>query len=125
MSRGISRVKQLEWRGRLDRFAASEQSVAAFCELERVSTASFYHWQKRLRNLARDACAPDLGGFQELCVGNAEGSLNANMTETSKTVICLGAGVSIHLGNDLLVAELVVKHLLTVTVGSAREAKSC
>lgn len=125
MSRGISRVKQLEWRGRLDRFAVSEQSVVAFCELERVSTASFYHWQKRLRNSAGDASAPDRSRFQELRVANGEGSLNGNMTETSKTVIRLGAGVSIQLGNDLLVAELVVKQLLAATVGSAREAKSC
>lgn len=34
-----------EWSGLLSRFAASGLSVAAFCEQEGISTASFYRWR--------------------------------------------------------------------------------
>ena len=37
-----------QWVERLERFAASEQTVAAFCAAEGVSTANFYLWRRRL-----------------------------------------------------------------------------
>ena len=36
------------WRERLMQYAASGQSVAAFCRSESISEASFYLWRKRL-----------------------------------------------------------------------------
>ena len=118
MSRGSSRKKLEEWRGRLERFEASGQSVGAFCRLENVSAASFYQWKKKLRSSSRAADrTPDSGGFQELHVANASAS-------QGKTVIRLGERVWIQLGSDLVVAELVVKQLLTATLDSA-ETKSC
>jgi hypothetical protein len=36
------------WRGLIDRWKASGQSVAAFCTAHRVSQATFYSWRKRL-----------------------------------------------------------------------------
>ena len=36
------------WRDLLRRHAASGMTVVAFCERERVSTASFYNWRRRL-----------------------------------------------------------------------------
>ena len=36
------------WRERLLRYAASSQTVAAFCRSESISVASFYLWRKRL-----------------------------------------------------------------------------
>ena len=126
MSRGASRKKLEEWRGRLERFEASGLSVAAFCELEKVSTASFYQWKKKLRTSTRSADrASDSGGFQALHV--ADVSASQNQTPQSQTVIQLGERVSIQLGNDLSVAELVVKQLLTATLDSGVSAgtKSC
>lgn len=36
------------WVERLARFAAANQSVAAFCAAEGISTSKFYHWRNRL-----------------------------------------------------------------------------
>ena len=43
------------WWNRIARYAASKQSVEAFCRSEAVSTGSFYRWRARLRALDRDA----------------------------------------------------------------------
>ena len=37
-----------KWVERLARFAASNQTVAAFCTAERVSLSNFYLWRRRL-----------------------------------------------------------------------------
>ena len=50
--------KEVEWRRRLARFAASGQQVRQFCQAERVSTATFYRWHKLLGD---SALAPDSG----------------------------------------------------------------
>jgi hypothetical protein len=42
--------RELYWRGVLERQAHSGESVVEFCEVEGVSTASFYSWRKRLRS---------------------------------------------------------------------------
>lgn len=39
------------WRQAIERQARSGDSIAAFCEAEGVSTASFYTWRKRLRDV--------------------------------------------------------------------------
>ena len=36
------------WQQRLDRFASSGLSVAAFCRTEELSVQSFYYWKRRL-----------------------------------------------------------------------------
>ena len=37
------------WIDRIDRFQHSSQAVAQFCAAEGVSSASFYHWRRKLR----------------------------------------------------------------------------
>ena len=37
------------WRVRLQRFEQSQLTVAEFCEVESVSTASFYQWRRKLK----------------------------------------------------------------------------
>jgi hypothetical protein len=49
---------RLLWVERLSRFAAGEQSAAAFCASEGVSPNSFFYWKRRL---AGPAVAPDAG----------------------------------------------------------------
>ena len=46
------------WRGLIDRWKASGQSVAAFCTAHRVSQATFYSWRKRLAIPTRRATPP-------------------------------------------------------------------
>jgi len=46
------------WRERLQRFGP-DQSVAAFCANEGVSTASFYNWRRRLNNANPPRTRPD------------------------------------------------------------------
>jgi transposase len=41
------------WRGLIDRWKASGQSVASFCGAHRVSQATFYSWRKRLASQTR------------------------------------------------------------------------
>lgn len=45
------------WAGRLARFSASGQSVAAFCVAEGVPTSKFYHWKNRFARAAGPAVA--------------------------------------------------------------------
>ena len=45
------------WVERLERFANSNQTVAAFCAAEGISTANFYLWRRRL---ARSAPPPSV-----------------------------------------------------------------
>lgn len=54
--------KRVAWGQRFQRFDQWTGTVAQFCEEERVSVASFYHWRRKLqRNGAREshALTPD------------------------------------------------------------------
>jgi transposase-like protein len=51
-SKSRTEQREAQWRDRMQRHAASGQSVAAFCRSESVSDASFFLWRARLR--ARD-----------------------------------------------------------------------
>ncbi len=48
MAQGLDFSKRRTWSERLRRFAGSDLTVAGFCDLEGVSTASFYEWRRRL-----------------------------------------------------------------------------
>ena len=41
-------VATMRWAERLERFAASNQTVVAFCAAEGVSDSNFYLWRRRL-----------------------------------------------------------------------------
>lgn len=60
MSRSEDVAKRRLWGLRLQRFERSQLTVASFCELERVSVATFYHWRKRLAT--NMSLADDEGG---------------------------------------------------------------
>lgn len=47
--RSRTATRQL-WADRIDRFDQASQTVAAFCDAEGVSTASFYQWRRKLRS---------------------------------------------------------------------------
>jgi transposase len=47
-----------KWVERLERFAASNQTVAAFCTAEGVSLSNFYLWRRRLAKPTPPAVVP-------------------------------------------------------------------
>ena len=52
MARRSDRGKHAEWRERLEGLSHLGLTVARFCDQERVSVASFYHWRKKLGQAA-------------------------------------------------------------------------
>lgn len=48
MSKSGDAVKREEWREKLERFAASDVSIAEFCRNENVGTHMFHYWSKQL-----------------------------------------------------------------------------
>ena len=49
--------KEVEWRQRLARFAASDQQIKSFCKAESVSEATFFRWRKLLAEAGGTASA--------------------------------------------------------------------
>ena len=60
----MSERKREEWAARLQRFHENPSSVAAFCRLEGVSSASFYLWKGRL------AAVPPTPAFVPLVIAD-------------------------------------------------------
>jgi hypothetical protein len=58
MFRAVDSGKEELWRSRLRRFHSSGMSVTRFCQAERVSVPSFYHWRKRLGSLTVKQASP-------------------------------------------------------------------
>ena len=50
-----SQGKSRSWQERFERYANSEETVAAFCAREGVSSQSFYWWKKKLSEAGRGA----------------------------------------------------------------------
>ena len=48
MARSADSVKRQIWRQRLRRFERGRLTIAAFCQAEGVSAASFYQWRRIL-----------------------------------------------------------------------------
>ena len=56
MARGGDSAKRQVWSERLERFARSEMTAAAFCQAEKVSLPSFYQWRRKLTT--PNSCEP-------------------------------------------------------------------
>jgi hypothetical protein len=110
------------WQQRLDRYLQSKQTVATFCNNERVSVPSFYQWKRRLiaqrhgdeapqRELAVRAAKPirrkaASTPFTELVVrGQQEAMAHAQLPN----------GISISLGRDVAMAAAIVDRLVAYT----------
>ena len=101
MSRGCDPRKVEEWRSRLSRLENWDDTVAAFCRNEGISVPSLYHWKKKLQP---PTCS---GDFRAVHV-----SAPVSLSSVNRTVIDVGDGIRIQLGNDLAVVEAVVRQLL-------------
>lgn len=55
MSRISDPEKLSQWQERLQRYRDCGQTIAQFCQTEKVSEPSFYYWKRRLAQPAREA----------------------------------------------------------------------
>jgi hypothetical protein len=92
------RRDESQWRALLSRFSGSGLTVAAFCEREGVSTASFHRWRERIRGGIRDdggevIVSPSAPAFLDL------GCLDATASRAAPIDLRLdlGGGLTLHL----------------------------
>lgn len=92
--------KEVEWRQRLARFAASSEQIKPFCQAELVSEATFYRWRKQLAE-SGDAMP---SGFIDVGVMPPPAAQSATQCELT------GAGAALEVRLDLghgLVLQIV------------------
>lgn len=120
------------WLDRLNRHAASQLTVAEFCEREAVSLPSFYQWKRRLtpriesatkrrknRRLRQSHAKPANTGRQ----GFTELVLKAPQETAS---VSLPGDITISLGTQPEIACLIVDRLLQHAANQAiNQAASC
>lgn len=58
MAREVNQQLRETWRKRLARQQQGGQTVAEFCQQEGVSTASYYHWKRKLQPARRKRATP-------------------------------------------------------------------
>jgi hypothetical protein len=140
-------VKVQEWVDRLTRRGESDGSVAQFCEAEGVSVASFYQWQRKLRDVAvsKDAKtlavgsaggssasrASDSGsggtnrhaGFQGVDVTSAGGFTGALGSSAPAVTVCFPGGIQVRVADNLPAIQAVMRELMSACrVGSETPA---
>jgi hypothetical protein len=94
--------REMTWRGRLTRHAASGLGVAAFCEYESVSTASFYRW-RTLLSVQTETVADVAPAAQFIDLG-AMRAKSAGVTAAAPTVAAEPGAIeiSLDLGHGLV-----------------------
>jgi len=97
MSRSPDPQLARDWQERLARFEHSERTIAEFCQLEGCSTASFYHWRRKLQR------SSPLGGPAFLPVDHASAVVERHFG--SRTEITLPGGAVVKLPNDSSLAQ--------------------
>jgi hypothetical protein len=73
MARRRDAAVQRQWRERLGRYRRSGLTVADFCDLEGVSTASWYVWRRRLAGTRESASRQATPLFVPLAVRGTTG----------------------------------------------------
>jgi hypothetical protein len=101
------------WRVRLQRFEQSQLTVAEFCEVEGVSTASFYQWRRKLERL--QSRKQNAGAF-----------ITVELRSTSQAArLNLPGGATLELPEELKPARLreLIAAVLDVTSPAASSAE--
>lgn len=129
MSQGVDSGKSEEWTDRLERFERSRLTAARYCEAERVSEASFYYWKKKLRDRfsnsrdviaeSRESSSTGQGSFQAVRINSPPSGM-----VRKATTIYFGNDVRIELGDDLQIAECILKQVLDAGSDSLRQVAS-
>ena len=93
------RRNEVQWRALLSRFSTSGLSVAAFCEREAVSTASFYRWRGLTgqRDGGEGVSVPNQSAFVDLGALNTPPSAPISFPAPLDLRLDLGGGVTLHL----------------------------
>jgi hypothetical protein len=74
-------AKEAYWRGVLERCAASELSVRAFCQREQVSEASFYTWRRTIAERDGTAFPPRLSFVPAVVTDDLESDASVAMAD--------------------------------------------
>jgi hypothetical protein len=115
MSRGVDRAKVALWRERLARSRTSDLSIAAFCQGEGVTTASYYAWRRKLGVARARPAKPKQRAFQQLVVSGLAPALTARLPGGVELEIPSGQEAALR----TVVSELVrVGRLAEVESGS-------
>ena len=93
------RRNEVKWRALLSRFSASGLSVAAFCEREAVSTASFYRWRGLTgqRDGGEIVTVPNPSAFVDMGTLGTPPSAPISFPAPLDLRLDLGGGLSLHL----------------------------
>ena len=93
------RRNDTQWRALLSRFSTSGLSVAAFCEREAVSTASFYRWRGLTgrHGGGETGAVPSKSAFVDLGTLGTPPSAPISFAAPLDLRLDLGGGVTLHL----------------------------
>ena len=118
MGRRASLGKRREWAERMDRFQASRQTVAAFCETESISMASFYQWRRKLRDDSPSAHAGSGQRFKPV-------ELAASVPAAPAVTVRLAGGIIIEVGSDSQALPQVLEQILSQHAAWQRGESPC
>jgi hypothetical protein len=120
------------WLDRLNRHAASQLTVAEFCQREEISLPSFYQWKRRLSPRIESATRRRKSRQPRQSLGNPAIADQQGFTElvinASQATACvsLPGGITISLGTQPEIASLIVDRLLQHAANLAvNKAASC
>lgn len=115
MPRSIDSAKRQQWSERLQRFATSGQTIAAFCQSESVSVPSFFQWRRKL------ATTPD----NDAMVSPRHAFVPVHITSAAEVEVHLPNGARIRLtGNDPALIDTVIAAAGRLPSGCAAEGTS-
>jgi hypothetical protein len=120
MPRSINSAKRQQWSERLQRFATSGQTIAAFCQSEAVSVPSFFQWRRKLAVTSDNDPNP---------MGSPRPAQHAfvpvRITSAAEVEVHLPNGVRIRLtGNDPALIGTVIAAAGRLPSGCAAEGNS-
>jgi hypothetical protein len=138
MARGMNGAKVAQWTACLARFEEAGLTVARFCEIEGVSTPSFYQWRRKLAGETKTDGTGRRAGKprQEMepagaSGGSGNGSRSGPAFQAVEVVPAAAAatirfpnGVEIELGGDLRAFELLLGQLLD-GAASGEDGRRC
>lgn len=110
------------WRGRLARQRRSGLSIAAFCDREGFSSASFYQWRRRLGLVRRRARPANMERKGSASSDDQAGPLFLPIALPRAEAICGGVRIELPGGAIVVLPDEASADLLTAAMGAAIRA---